>query len=48
MEERKDWYEPENRTDCPDTGGPHQWIWIDEKDDYQCDECGVMCEHQEE
>lgn len=41
-------YEPENRTECLNTGGQHSWIWDEDIDDYRCDECGVSESHQED
>ena len=41
------WMEPENRTKCPNNGGNHQWIWIEDQEDWFCDECGVLESQQE-
>lgn len=41
-------FEAENRTECPNTGEGHVWIWDDEKEEYFCDECGVTEDKQEE
>jgi len=36
------WYEPENRTKCEYTeSGKHEWVWDEEQEDYQCDNCGI-------
>lgn len=40
-------YEPENQTDCPNTGAGHVWIWDEDQESYVCDECGVY-EHSQE
>ena len=40
-------FEPENQTDCPNTGKGHIWIWDEQQDDYYCDECGVWTGNQE-
>lgn len=42
-------YEPENQTECAYTESKiHQWFWDEDKQDWQCDECGIMQEHQED
>lgn len=48
MKEEDHGIEPENRTICPNTSGQHPWIWDEDQDDYQCDECGVYESQQED
>ena len=40
--------QPENKTNCPNTGGDHQWVWDEDRQDWFCDECGVSESNQEE
>jgi hypothetical protein len=41
-------FEAENRTMCPSTGGRHSWVWDSNNQDYYCDECGVSESRQED
>ena len=40
--------QPETKTNCPNTGGDHQWVWDEDRQDWFCDECGVSESNQEE
>ena len=48
MKEEEHGIEPENMTICRNTQGNHQWVWNEDQDDYECDECGVSHNNQEE
>lgn len=39
--------EPENRTECPVSGGAHDWTWDPEREDWFCELCFTSHEDQE-